>query len=90
MDQSEEENYNLKETDDFILISDKKNEFKSKLFIYNNDLFCIDLLTTCNYQSKKYSLSLTMNELIKNRFFKIFINLEEVFRELENKIKKVI
>ena len=29
-----------------------------------------------------------MNDLIKNRFFKIFIDLEEVFRELENKIEK--
>ena len=29
-----------------------------------------------------------MNELIKNRFFKIFVNLEEIFRELENKIDK--
>ena len=88
MEQSEEENYNIKETDEFILVSDKKQEYKSKLFISNNDLFCIELVKTCNYQSKKYSLSLTMNELIKNRFFKIFYNLEEVFRELENKIKK--
>ena len=31
-----------------------------------------------------------MNELIKNRFFKIFINVEEIFRELENKIEKSI
>ena len=31
-----------------------------------------------------------MNDLIKNRFFKIFINLEEVFRELEDKIEKSI
>ena len=29
-----------------------------------------------------------MNELIKDRFFKIFIDLDEVFRELESKIEK--
>ena len=83
MEQSEEENYNIKETDEFILVSDKKQEYKSKLFISNNDLFCIELVTTCKYQLKKYFISLTMNELLKDRFFKMFINLEEVFRELE-------
>ncbi len=86
MEQNEEQNYILNEKD-FILTSDKKNVFQAKLFISNNELFCINL-TTNNFPSKKYSISLTMNELIKNRFFKIFINLEEVFRELENKIEK--
>ena len=85
MDQNEDEVNILKEKD-FILISDKNNEYKMKLFIDNNDLFC---LTAFN-QSKKYSISLTMNDLIKNRFFKIFVNLEEIFRELENKIEKSI
>ena len=89
MDQNEEDSYNIKEKE-FILISDKKNKYKSKLYISNNDLFCIDLFTINNFPLKKYSLSLTMNELVKNRFFKIFINLEEVFRELENKIDKSI
>ena len=88
MEQNEEQNNILKEKD-FILTSDKKNEFKAKLFISNNKLFCINL-TTYNFSSKKYSISLTMNELIKNRFFKIFVDLEEVFRELENKIEKSI
>jgi predicted RNase H-like nuclease (RuvC/YqgF family) len=87
MEQNEEENNIIKERE-FNLISDKNNEYKIKLYITNNDLFCIDLLTTINNKIKKYSLSLTMEELIKNRFFKIFINLEEVFRELENKIIK--
>ncbi len=31
-----------------------------------------------------------MNDLIKNRFFKIFYDLDEIFRELENKIEKSI
>ena len=87
MEQSEEENNILKEKE-FILKSDKKNEYKIKLFITNNDLFCLNLFTNNKVPSKKYSLSLSMKDLIKNRFFKIFINLEEVFRELENKIEK--
>ena len=89
MDQNEDEVNILKEKD-FILISDKNNEYKMKLFIDDNDLFCLTAFNMKNYPSKKYSLSLTMNDLIKNRFFKIFVNLEEIFRELENKIEKSI
>ena len=29
-----------------------------------------------------------MNDLIKNRFFEIFIVIEEIFREFKNKIEK--
>ncbi len=87
MELNEEED-NISKQKEFILISDKKNEYRVKLFIINNDLFCINLFTNNNNLSKKYSLSLTMDDLIKNRFFKIFIDLEEVFRELENKIDK--
>ena len=82
-----EDEINILKEKDFILISDKKIEYKIKLFITNNDLFCINIFTN-KLTSKKYSLSLTMDDLIKNRFFKIFINLEEIFRELENKIEK--
>ena len=31
---------------------------------------------------------MSFNDLNKIRFFKIFINVEEIFRELENKIQK--
>ena len=72
----------------YILISDKNNEYKLTLSVYSNDIFNITALTTKNFLSKKYSLSCTFNDLNKNRFFKIFINVEEIFRELENKIQK--
>ena len=85
-----EDEINILKEKDFILISDKKIEYKVKLFITNNDLLCINVFTNKIISSKKYSLSLTMNDLIKNRFFKIFINLDEIFRELENKIEKSI
>ena len=89
MAQNEEENNILKEKD-FTLISDKNNEYKIKLFIKNNDLFCLTAFDTKIFPIKKYCLSSTMNDLIKNRFFKIFVNVEEIFRELENKIEKSI
>ena len=89
MEQNEDEMNILKEKD-FILTSDKNNEYEMKFFINSNDLFCLTAITTKNNSSKKYSLSLSMNDLIKNRFFKIFVNVEEIFRELENKIEKSI
>ena len=85
--ENEEENNILKEKE-FTLISDKNNEYKVKVFITSNDLFCIYLFSGGNNLHKKYSLSLSMKELIKIRFFKMFINLDEVFRELDNKIER--
>ena len=87
MELNEEENNILKEKE-FTLISDKNNEYKVKVFITSNDLFCINLFSNTNNLSRKYSLSLSMNELIKIRFFKMFINLDEVFKELDNKIER--
>jgi len=87
MEYNEEENNILKEKE-FTLISDKNNEYRVKVFITSNDLFCINLFSNNNNLSKKYSLSLSMKDLIKNRFFKMFINLDEVFLELDNKIEK--
>ena len=87
MEQLDDEINIIKEKD-FILTSNKKIEYKLKLFITYDDLFCINVFTTKSFPSKKYSLSLKMEDLINNRFFKIFINIEEIFRELENKIEK--
>ena len=87
MEQNEDEIDIIKEKN-FILISDKKIEYQMKFYINNNDLFCLTAFTTKIYPSKKYFISLTMNDLIKNRFFKMFINIDEIFRELENKIEK--
>ncbi len=88
MELNEEENNILKEKE-FTLISDKNNEYKVKVFITSNDLFCINLFSNSNNDlSKKYSLSLSMEDLIKNRFFKMFVNLDEVFIELDNKIER--
>ena len=39
---------------------------------------------------KNYELKCNLEEFQKNRFFKIFINIKEIIRELENKIEKSI
>ena len=51
MEQIEEENNIIREKE-FILISDKNNEYKIKIFITNNDLFCINLFTIKNNLQK--------------------------------------
>ena len=72
---------------DFKLTSDKNTDYIIKLSIDENNLFNITAITTNNILLKKYSLSLSMDDLNKHRFFKIFLNTEEIFRELENKIE---
>ena len=89
MNNEEEERFILKEKK-FILKSDKNNEFEIILSINNNDILNITVNSMKIIPSKKYVLSITLEELFKNRFFKIFINVEEIFRELETKILKSI
>ena len=52
MEENEEENIIIKERD-FIIKSDKKNEYKIKLFITNNELFYINFYNTSIFPSKK-------------------------------------
>ena len=57
---------------------------------YSNEEFSISILTKNEYPSKKYELKCDLEKIQKNRFFKIFINFEEIMKELENKIKQSI
>jgi surface protein len=82
----EEENYVIKETS-CIIKSNKDIEYKIKLSIYYNDNISINIYTTKLIPSKKFSLICTLDDLMKNRFFKLFDNADEVFRELEPKIQ---
>jgi len=72
----------------FIVHSDKENEMDLYLRNYNNEEFSISILTKNEYPSKKYELKCDLEKIQKNRFFKIFINFEEIMKELENKIKE--
>ena len=55
---------------------------------YNNEELSISLFNNNEAPSKKYELKYNLEEFQKNRFFKIFINIEEIMKELENKIQK--
>ena len=88
MESIEEDEIIIIKEKDFKLTSDKNTDFIIKLSIDENNLFNITAITTNNFLlKKKYSLSLSMDDLNKHRFFKIFLNTEEIFRELENKIE---
>ena len=88
MDSIEEDEIIIIKEKDFKLTSDKNTDFIIKLSIDENNLFNITAITTNNILlKKKYSLSLSMDDLNRHRFFKIFLNTEEIFRELENKIE---
>ena len=76
----EEKKYNIK--------TDKNNEMELYLRNINNEELSITLLTKNQILSKKYELKCNLKEFQKNRFFKIFINIDEIIRELDNKIEK--
>ena len=78
----EEKKYQIK--------TDKKNGMELILKNYNNEELSISLINKNIYPNKKYELKCNLEEFQKNRFFKIFINVEEIMKELENKIEKSI
>ena len=70
-----------------IIKSNKDCEYKIRFSIYNNDNISINISTINEFPTKKFALVCTLEELVKNRFFKLFLNVDEVFRELANKIE---
>ncbi len=82
----DEETFVLKEKK-FILKTDK-NEYELILSINNNDTLNISAKTMKIIPSKKYFLSCSLENLYKDRFFRIFKDIDEIFRELETKILK--
>ena len=80
MDIIEEKKYKIK--------TDKNNEMELYLRNYNNDELSFTLFNNNETPIKKYELKCNLEELQKNRFFKIFISVEEIIRELEKKIEK--
>ena len=76
----EEKKYKIK--------TDKNNEMDLFLRNYNNEELSFTLFSKNQIYSKKYELKCNLEEFQKNRFFKIFVNVEEIMEELENKIEK--
>ena len=79
MDIIEEKKYKIK--------TDKNNEMELYLRNYNNEELSFTLFNNNETPIKKYELKCNLEEFQKNRFFKIFISVEEIIRELEKKIE---
>jgi hypothetical protein len=76
----EEKQYNVK--------TDTDNEMELTLRNINDEKLSITLKTINQFPSAKYELCCTLEDFQKNRFFKIFINIREIIRELDDKIQK--
>ena len=70
----------------FKIKTNKNNEMELFLRNFNNEELSIALFNNNEFPIKKYELKCNLEEFQKNRFFKIFINIEEIMKELENKI----
>ena len=78
----------LIEEKSFIIETDKKNKMDLYLRIFNNEEFAISIYTKNEYPTRKFELKCDLEEIQKNRFFRIFVNIDEIMKELEDKIKK--
>ncbi len=72
------------------ITTDLNNEMVLFLRNYNNEELSITIFNNKEFSLKKYELKYNLEEFQKIRFFKIFINVEEIMKELENKINKSI
>ncbi len=63
-----------------------------ELFLRNfdNEELSITLFNNNEYPSKKFELKYNLEEFQKKQIFKIFINIDEIMKELKTKIKKSI
>ena len=81
---------NVIEEKKYNIITDKNNKMELYLRNINNEELSITFYTINQLPSKKYELKCNLEEFQKNRFFKIFVNVEEIMEELENKINNSI
>ena len=74
----------------FKIKTNNKKEMELILRNYNNKELSITLFTMNDTPSKKYELKYNFEEFQKIRFFKIFINIQEIMKELSNKIENSV
>ena len=74
----------------FKIKTNKNKEIELILRNYNNEELSIAIFNNSETEFKKYELKCNLEEFQKNRFFKIFINIEEIMKELENKFENSI
>ena len=79
---------NLIDEKKFIIPTDNDKKMELILRNFNNEELLISINKINDLFSNKYELKCNLGELQKNRFFKIFVGIDEIMRELENKIEK--
>ena len=72
----------------FKVVTNKNNKLEFLLRNYNNKELSFTFFNLNEIQYKKYELIYNLEEFQKIRFFKIFINIDEIMKELETKIMK--
>ncbi len=77
-----EKKYNIK--------TEKNNKMDLYIRYYDNEEISISIYSINKIPSVKYELRSNLEEFQKNRFFKIFNNIEELILELDSKIEKTI
>ena len=70
------------------ITTDKNNKMELYLRYYENEEISISIYPINQIPSIKYELKCNLEEFQKNRFFKIFNNIEELMLELDSKIEK--
>ena len=65
----------------FKIKTNKNNEIELILRNYNNEELSITIFNNNETEYKKYELKCNLEEFQKNRFFKIFISVEEIMKE---------
>ena len=72
----------------FKVVTNKNNELQLILRKFNNEELSIIIFKESQHNFKKYELKYNLEDFQKIRFFKIFINIEEIMKELATKIEK--
>ena len=80
--------YNIIKEMKYNITTDKNNKMDLYLRYYENEEISISVYSINQFPSKKYELKCNLEEFQKNRFFKIFNNIEELMLELDSKIEK--
>ena len=71
------------EEKNFFILSENNKKYEIFLRNLNNEELSLNLYLKDDLISKKYELKYNLTEFQKNIFFKIFINIDEIMRELE-------
>ena len=72
----------------YSITTEKNNKMDLYIRYYDNEEISISIYSINKIPSVKYELRSNLEEFQKNRFFKIFNNIEELIIELDSKIEK--